>query len=182
MGLVSLLKRIFKQKACSEARILVLGLDNAGKTTILRKLTNESIYDVVPTQGFNINSLLRGKFKLNVWDVGGELASRSYWRNYCDQIDGLVYVIDCEDRERLEESGEELINFLDDVKDRKFPVLVFANKQDSELAIAEDEITDALNLHYIRHHAWQVHGCSALTGGGLREGMNWLMEQLQNGT
>lgn len=92
-----------------EARILVLGLDNSGKTTILKKLSDEDISQIMPTQGFNIKSLMHDGFKLNVWDIGGEVSKsicefqffyqcyfvgqksiRPYWRNYYDQTDALV--------------------------------------------------------------------------------------------
>jgi ADP-ribosylation factor-like protein 3 len=78
-----------------EARILVLGLDNSGKTTILKKLSDEDITHIMPTQGFNIKSLLHDGFKLNVWDIGGQKAIRPYWRNYFDQTDALVSTWQC---------------------------------------------------------------------------------------
>ncbi len=98
-----MLRRLRKNEG--EARILVLGLDNAGKTTILKKLSEEDITTITPTQGFNIKSLVHDGFKLNVWDIGGQRSIRPYWRNYFDQTDALVYVIDSADRKRLEESG-----------------------------------------------------------------------------
>jgi ADP-ribosylation factor-like protein 3 len=70
--------------------LLVLGLDNSGKTTILKKLSDEDISTIMPTQGFNIKSLMHDGFKLNVWDIGGQKSIRPYWRNYFDQTDALV--------------------------------------------------------------------------------------------
>ena len=70
--------------------MLVLGLDNSGKTTILKKLSDEDITQIMPTQGFNIKSLMHDGFKLNVWDIGGQKSIRPYWRNYYDQTDALV--------------------------------------------------------------------------------------------
>jgi len=92
----------------NEARILVLGLDNSGKTTILKKLSEEDISHIMPTQGFNIKSLMQDGFKLNVWDIGGQKSIRPYWRNYFDQTDALVYVIDSADSRRMEETATEL--------------------------------------------------------------------------
>merc|ERR1711964_394218 len=97
-----------------EARILMLGLDNAGKTTILKKLSEEDISHIMPTQGFNIKSLVHEGFKLNVWDIGGQKTIRPYWSNYFESSDALVYVIDSSDKRRLEESGGELKDLLAD--------------------------------------------------------------------
>lgn len=94
-------------------KILVLGLDNAGKTTILKALSNEDISQITPTQGFNIKSLTHEGFKLNVWDVGGQKALRTYWNNYFENIDALVFVIDSSDSKRLGESGTELQKILE---------------------------------------------------------------------
>ena len=83
MGLLTLLRKL--KRSDNEARILVLGLDNSGKTTILKKLSEEDISHIMPTQGFNIKSLMHEGFKLNVWDIGGQKSIRPYWRNYFDQ-------------------------------------------------------------------------------------------------
>jgi ADP-ribosylation factor-like protein 3 len=101
MGLLSLLRKL--KRSDDEARILVLGLDNAGKTTILKKLSKESIDTIMPTQGFNIKSMVSDGFKLNMWDIGGQKSIRPYWRNYFDNTDALVYVIDSADQERFDE-------------------------------------------------------------------------------
>ena len=86
MGLLSIIKKV-KQKE-KEVRILVLGLDNAGKTTVLRKLCDEDISVIEPTLGFNIKTLDYAGYKLNIWDVGGQQTIRAYWRNYFEKTDG----------------------------------------------------------------------------------------------
>ena len=108
----------------------MLGLDNSGKTTILKKLSDEDITHIMPTQGFNIKSLMHDGFKLNVWDIGGQKSIRPYWRNYFDQTDALIYVIDSADRRRMEETGVELQSLLDEERLAHVPLLVMANKQD----------------------------------------------------
>jgi small GTP-binding protein len=82
----------------SQMRLLVLGLDNAGKTTILKKIMGEEINFVMPTQGFNIKSFNQSGIKINVWDIGGQKAIRKHWKNYFDQTDVLMYVIDATDK------------------------------------------------------------------------------------
>ncbi|KAF4670563.1 hypothetical protein FOZ61_010154 [Perkinsus olseni] len=158
-----------------EARILVLGLDNAGKTTILRKLSDEDITQVMPTQGFNIKSLVRDGFKLNVWDIGGQKTIRPYWSNYFEATDGLVFVIDSADRRRLEESGKELNELLQEDKLGGTALLVFANKQDLLQALPANEITEALHLDNIRDRTWTIQACSAKSGEGVQDGMEWLV-------
>ena len=88
MGLLDLLRKLKKND--KEAKLLVLGLDNAGKTTILKKLSQEEYKQTTPTQGFNIKTLVHEDFRLNVWDIGGQKAIRQYWNNYFDNVDGLV--------------------------------------------------------------------------------------------
>merc|ERR1712210_432603 len=154
-----------------EARILMLGLDNAGKTTILKKLSEEDISHIMPTQGFNIKSLVHETFKLNVWDIGGQKSIRPYWSNYFESSDALVYVIDSSDRRRLEESGTELTELLQEDKLGGIPLLVFANKQDLLQATPANEISETLALKKIKDRTWQIQACSAKDGNGLQDGM-----------
>jgi len=91
MGLLSLLRKLKKND--KESRLLILGLDNSGKTSILRALASEDPTNTTPTQGFNIKSVVSDGFKLNVWDIGGQRQIRSYWKNYFDLTDGLVCVL-----------------------------------------------------------------------------------------
>lgn len=177
MGLLSLLRKL--RKSGGEARILVLGLDNAGKTTILKKLSDEDITTITPTQGFNIKSLMKDGFKLNVWDIGGQKAIRPYWRNYFESTDALVYVIDSADRKRIDETGVELMQLLEEDKMNGVPLLVLANKQDLITAMSADDMAEALNLFLIRDRPWQIQGCSAKDGQGLQEGMEWLVQQVK---
>ena len=90
-----------------------MGLDNAGKTTILKTLSEEDIKNIQPTHGFNIKNLAHEDFKLTVWDVGGQKTLRPYWANYYEGSDALVYVIDSADRKRVQESGAELQKLLE---------------------------------------------------------------------
>lgn len=184
----------------------MLGLDNSGKTTILKKLSDEDITQIMPTQGFNIKSLMHDNFKLNVWDIGGkrfvlhwtfliqkhsfflfsrwcigQKSIRPYWRNYYDQTDALIYVIDSADRRRVEETGVELQQLLDEEKLSHVPVLILANKQDLLNALSPAEITAELGLNEVRDRSWNILPCSARTGEGLQEGMEWLVEQINSG-
>ena len=178
MGLLTILKKI-KQKE-KEVRVLILGLDNAGKTTILKKFMGEAIDTISPTLGFNIQTLEYGGYKLNVWDVGGQKTIRSYWRNYFESTDGLIWVVDSADRRRLRDCRDELMALLTQEKLAGATVLIFANKQDLAGALTGEEISEALGLHadaFATRH-WAVHPCSAVTGDGLVEGIDWMINDV----
>lgn len=141
MGLIDVLKS-FKSPSGREIRILLLGLDNAGKTTILKQLSSEDVQHVTPTKGFNVKTVAAmGDIRLNVWDIGGQRSIRPYWSNYFDNIDTLIFVIDSNDQKRFDEMNIELGELLDEEKLSKVPVLIFANKQDLPTSAPSDEIS-----------------------------------------
>jgi len=168
--------RKLKSESNRELRILLLGLDNAGKTTILRTLASEEINQITPTQGFNIKSVQSQGFKLNVWDIGGQRRIRPYWRNYFENTDVLIYVIDSTDRNRFDETGVELTELLEDEKLSGVPLLVFANKQDLFSAAKASEIADGLQLQQLRSRNWQIQACSAKKNEGIEDGLQWVMK------
>lgn len=178
MGLLDLLRRF--RKTTRELRILLLGLDNAGKTSCLKKLSSEEIHHIMPTQGFNIKSITSNNIKLTVWDIGGQKAIRPYWNNYYDNTDALIYVIDSSDKRRLEESGSELNKLLDEAKLQKIPLLIYANKQDLISALSSSDISDALHLHNIKDRSWNIQPCSAKQGTGLQEGLEWVIKNVEH--
>jgi len=101
MGLLDIFRQFYRTNE-SELKIVMLGLDNSGKTTILRRLCNEDISEVMPTHGFVVKSLQSGQCKLNAWDIGGQQSLRCYWRNYFDGISAIIFVIDSADRFNLQ--------------------------------------------------------------------------------
>ena len=103
------------------AALACRGLDNAGKTTVLKKFSGEDINSISPTLGFNIQTLEYRGYKLNVWDVGGQKTIRSYWRNYFEQTDGLIWVVDSVDRRRLRDCKAELLGLLSQEVRARFP-------------------------------------------------------------
>ncbi|XP_023326970.1 ADP-ribosylation factor-like protein 3 [Eurytemora carolleeae] len=178
MGLLSILRKL-KSSPDRELRILLLGLDNAGKTTILKTLASEDISTITPTQGFNIKSVQTEGFKLNVWDIGGQRKIRPYWRNYFDNTDVLIYVIDSADQKRFEETGQELQELLFEEKLVNVPIMVYANKQDLVGSATASQIAEGLSLHTIKDRSWQIQACSATTGEGVRDGMEWVVKNLR---
>lgn len=156
----------------------MLGLDNAGKTTILKKFNGEDIDTISPTLGFNIKTLEHKGFKLNVWDVGGQKSLRSYWRNYFESTDGLIWVVDSADRMRLQDCKLELHKLLVEERLAGATLLVFANKQDLPGALPTTDIKMGLNLDEITTHHWLIQGCSAVTGESLLEGIDWIISDI----
>ena len=174
--MLSILKKL-KQKE-KEVRLLMLGLDNAGKTTILKKFNGEDITEIAPTLGFNIKTLDHRGFKLNIWDVGGQKSLRSYWRNYFEATDGLIWVVDSADRRRLEDCRKELQGLLQEERLLGATLLVFANKQDLPGALSLQEIQEVLQLDKIGSHHWKIVECSAVTGLNLLTGVDWLIDDI----
>merc|ERR1719323_2746306 len=109
-------------------------------------MADEDVKQVTPTQGFNVKSVVQDGFKLNVWDIGGQLAIRPYWSNYFESSTALVYVVDSCDKERLGESSAQLKELLGEEKLNGIPLLVFANKQDLLTALGADDIAEAMDL------------------------------------
>ncbi|GAB1609749.1 ADP-ribosylation factor-like protein 2 [Argonauta hians] len=178
MGLLTLLKKM-KQKE-KEMRILMLGLDNAGKTTVLKKFNGEDVDTISPTLGFNIKTLEHLGYKLNIWDVGGQKSLRSYWKNYFESTDGLIWVVDSADRMRLQDCKKELDILLLEERLADATLLVLANKQDLPGALNMKEIRETLKLDNIKSHHWLILDCSALTGENLLQGMDWLIGDISN--
>ncbi|NXM31258.1 ARL3 protein, partial [Oxyruncus cristatus] len=178
-GLLSVIQKL-KGSQEQELRIVLLGLDNAGKTTLLKRLASEEVSTITPTQGFNIKSVHSHGLKLNVWDIGGQRSIRPYWKKYLGSTDLLIYVIDSADQKRFEETGQELAELTEEESLTGVPLLVFANKQDLVTAAPADEIAEGLNLHTYRDREWQIQACSALSGEGVQDGMNWISSQIMN--
>jgi small GTP-binding protein len=113
-----------------------------------------------------------------VWDVGGQHKIRPLWRHYYTNTDGIIFVVDSNDRERVEESAEELQNLLKEDELRNAVLLVFSNKQDLPGAMSVAEVTERLGLHSIRNRAWFNQAACATSGDGLYEGLDWLSNTL----
>merc|ERR1719408_1146101 len=125
-----------------DMRMLMVGLDAAGKTTILYKLKLGEVVTTIPTIGFNVETVQYKNINFNVWDVGGQDKIRKLWRHYYTNTQGLIFVVDSNDRDRIEDAREELAKMLEEDEMRDAAVLVFANKQDLPNAMAAAEVTD----------------------------------------
>ena len=161
-----------------EARILMLGLDAAGKTTILFKLKLGEVVQSIPTIGFNVETVEFKNCKFNVWDVGGQDKIRPMWKHYYQNAEGLIFVVDSSDRNRIDKAREELHKMLSEEDLKDAVLLVFANKQDLGIMDVK-EVIDRMDLASIKGRPWHCQGTSALTGQGLTEGLTWLHKKIQ---
>lgn len=166
-----------------EARIALLGLDAAGKTTILYKLRLGEVVNTHPTIGFNVETLKYKKIEFTVWDVGGQDKIRPLWRYYLENAKAVIWVVDSNDQERLsgasEHAAEELAKVLADPALDGAALLVLANKQDLPQALPVNVIADRLGLHDLRNRKWYITGTNAMSGEGLYEGLDWLAKTLK---
>ena len=171
----ALSKAIGKLFGSREMKILMLGLDNAGKTTILYKLKLNKIKTSAPTVGFNVETVSYKNVKFNMWDVGGQERLRPLWRHYFPATTALIFVIDSNDHERMNEAKEELYSIISEKEMENVVLLVWANKQDLKGALKPQEVSDFLDLNNnLKNQLWCVIGSNALTGEGLLEGLSWI--------
>ncbi|XP_062034230.1 ADP-ribosylation factor-like protein 14 [Lepus europaeus] len=171
MGLLS-----SKNLRAKQAQILLLGLDSAGKSTLLYKLKLDKDIATIPTIGFNVEMLeLEKSLSLTVWDVGGQEKMRTVWSYYCENTDGLVYVVDSSDKQRLEKSRKEFEHILKNEHIQHVPVVLLANKQDVPGALSAEDITRMFKVKKLcSDRNWYVQPCCAVTGDGLAEGFRKL--------
>lgn len=164
--LVCFYEKLTRKKDCN--RILMLGLDSAGKTTMLYRLKTDQHMLSVPTLGFNVEKIVSEGNSFVIWDVGGQKKIRSLWTYYYENCQGLIYVVDSSDRVRLNENRCELINILKHPQMKTVPIVILANKQDIPGSMSSSVLSDHLCLREIlRDHSWFIQGCCAVNGDGL---------------
>lgn len=162
-----------------EMRILMVGLDAAGKTTILYKLKLGEVVTTIPTIGFNVETVEYKNINFTVWDVGGQDKIRLLWRHYYQNTQGLIFVVDSNDHDRMDDAREELQKMLAEEELKEAAVLVFANKQDLQGAMGPSEMIERLSLPSLKGRLWHIQGCCATSGDGLYEGLDWLAKNIK---
>eukprot|EP00164_Ancoracysta_twista_P016864 GFYU01028489.1.p1 GENE.GFYU01028489.1~~GFYU01028489.1.p1 ORF type:complete len:193 (-),score=9.13 GFYU01028489.1:315-893(-) len=183
-GLLAGLWKYFFQK--EEHQVLIVGLDAAGKTTLLEQL--KSIFTKVPpmpfdkippTVGLNIGRMEVNGTKLMFWDLGGQSGLRSIWDKYFAEAQALIFVIDSADEPRFDEARQALEYVLGNSDMNGVPLLVFANKQDLSSAKPASYIENSLGLGHDGRR-WHIQGVSALTGQDIGEGISWVVGEVKN--
>jgi ADP-ribosylation factor 1/2 len=163
-----------------ETKIVMVGLDAAGKTTVLYKLKLGEVITTAPTIGFNVETVAYKKLDMTVWDIGGQDLLRKLWRHYYTNVDAIIFIVDSNDRERIDLAATELFNVLQDEELKTASVLVYANKQDLPNSMDTSEVVERIGMHNMRGRDWHVQSCTATTGDGLWEGLDWLNDTLQS--
>merc|ERR1719300_631545 len=172
MGLT--FSQIFANFYNKELRIVMVGLDSAGKTTMLYYMKWGEVVTSIPTIGFNVETVEYQGVSFTVWDLGGQNKIRNLWKHYYKNSDGIIFVVDSTDRERMELAKVELHKLLEVDELQNAALLVFANKCDMADAASKTEVMRELNLASIRNRPVECFSCSAVTGENLKEGMVWL--------
>ncbi|NXG50091.1 ARL11 protein, partial [Psilopogon haemacephalus] len=180
-GSILMGKLISKGNRKRDARVVMLGLDFAGKSTLLYKLKRGQAVETCPTVGFNVESLHTPcGVSFNLWDVGGQVSLRASWPDYLEDISVLIFVLDSSDAARLPEAMEALEEALSHPSMAGVPVLLLANKQEIPGAMSPTELGERLQQGRLAEHRWVLQGCSAHTGQGLQEALASLGELLRD--
>ena len=150
-------------------------------TAILYQMYANKTVNKKATEGYNVESLNVNGFLLNVWDIGGKDDYRNFWRHYYTGTQGLVFVIDSSDTDRLEISREEIVEVLSDEQLINAAILILANKQDHACAMPPEQISQILNLDtLIGKRPLKIQGSTATTGDGLLSGFTWLANNMRS--
>ena len=168
----------FFTKSRNNFKIIILGMQNAGKTTILYRLSLGQLVKTTPTIGSNVEELTYNNVKFQAWDLGGQESTRSVWDVYYMNTDAVVYVIDSQDDEYFEESKSQFHKLILNPTLKNATILIFANKQDLPGAKDINKLVQDYEFFKIKNHIWHIQPCSALNGEGLVTGIKWLSEQL----
>uniref|UniRef100_A0A8D3A7B0 ADP-ribosylation factor-like 4D n=1 Tax=Scophthalmus maximus TaxID=52904 RepID=A0A8D3A7B0_SCOMX len=164
--------------------VVVIGLDSAGKTSLLYRLKLKEFVKTIPTKGFNTEKIkvavgVSRAINFQVWDVGGQEKLRPLWKSYTRRTDGIVFVVDSTEQERMEEAKVELHRITRTSENQGVPVLVLANKQDQESALCVSEVEKLLAVHELSANTLRhVQSCSAVNGHGLQPGLEKLYEMI----
>ncbi|XP_037618403.1 ADP-ribosylation factor-like protein 13B isoform X1 [Sebastes umbrosus] len=177
----------FRRKCQRKVTLVMVGLDNAGKTATVRGIQGENPEDVAPTVGFSKVDMKQGKFEVTIFDLGGGKRIRGIWKNYYSESHGVVFVVDSSDVQRIQETRDTMAEVLQHPRIAGKPVLVLANKQDQEGALAEADIIENLSLEKLVNEnkcLCQIEPCSAVLGYGkkvdksIKKGLKWLLNNI----
>ncbi|GIL84537.1 hypothetical protein Vretimale_14402 [Volvox reticuliferus] len=158
--------------------LLIVGLSNSGKSTVVARLTKEPVEEVVPTVGFAVESVKMEGLSVTIFDMSGNNRYHELWKLYYKDTTAVIFVLDAADSARFPEADTVLQELFKADLLKKVPILVFCNKMDLETAARPAEVAAALHLPSTSSRGFQLQSCSALRGDGIKEGMQWLLDQV----
>ncbi|XP_054787320.1 uncharacterized protein LOC129298749 [Prosopis cineraria] len=170
----------------TEFHVLILGIDKAGKTTLLEKL--KSSYSnleglppdrIVPTVGLNIGRIEVSNTKLVFWDLGGQPGLRSIWEKYYEEAHAVIFVIDAACPSRFEDAKSALEKVLRHEDLQGAPLLILANKQDLPEAVSAEELGRYLDLKKLGERVYMFEAVSGYDGKGIKGSVEWLVEVME---
>ncbi|EDO44675.1 predicted protein [Nematostella vectensis] len=179
----------WKREPVKKVTILMVGLDNAGKTSTVADLKGEALDGITPTVGFLSSNFNMYRFNVTVYDLGGGAKIRGIWKDYYAEVFGVVFVVDASNRERMDECRSILHETKQNPRVSGKPLLILANKQDLEGAMNDDEVYQSLDLGALiaKHKCpCQVYTCSAYIGQGnkidkqIKKGFQWLLSEVSS--
>jgi len=163
-----------------KVRVLCVGLDNSGKTTIISHLKPKKavVQDIVPTVGFTVEEFEKNGLSFTIFDMSGQGRYRNLWEHYYKDVGGIIFCIDATDAIRMCVAKDELESLLAAPDLRNVPLLFFANKMDRPTAKQPVECVQALELDKITDKPWHIAASNGLTGEGIEGGVAWLGSQM----
>ena len=166
-----------------EAKILIVGLDNAGKSTLICRLQPDKYdEDVAATVGFSQENFTKNNIDFTAFDMSGQGKYRDMWQRFYDQAEAIIFVVDASDQLRVRVAKNELDMLLEDqgLQQRDVPILFFANKMDLGESMSVNAVSESLELFNINDRKWHIQACSAKTGKGVDAGMDWVVKNVEN--
>lgn len=170
----------------TEFHVLILGIDKAGKTTLLEKLKSQFLNieglppdRIVPTVGLNIGRVEVSNSKLVFWDLGGQPGLRSIWEKYYEEAHAVLFVVDAACPSRFEDAKSALEKVLRHEDLHGAPLLIVANKQDLAEAASAEELDRYLDLKKLGERVYKIQAVSAYEGIGIKESVNWLVDAME---
>lgn len=160
-----------------EMSITILGLSNAGKSTLVRALMGAPSEDTVPTIGVETNTFKKGGVNIKAWDIGGHKQFQFLWPTYCQNADAILYVLDASDESAIEESTTQLHDLAKDENVGTCPILICGNKEDIKGALPAEQLSEKLRLKEIEGHDIAIFTISAKEKTHLDSVVNWLISK-----